>query len=73
VVGSISSLVANIDGSASGDFLSIPSINTPLPAEAPVEQQLPEIYRSDELGPLLRGGGWAWSTTSTSWLCATRT
>ncbi len=30
VVGSISSLVANIDGSASGDFLSIPSVNTPL-------------------------------------------
>lgn len=30
VVGSISSLVANIDGNASGDFLSIPSVNSPL-------------------------------------------
>ncbi|MBZ5617283.1 MAG: carboxypeptidase-like regulatory domain-containing protein [Acidobacteriia bacterium] len=30
VVGSISSLVANIDGNASGDFLNIPSLNSPL-------------------------------------------
>ncbi len=34
VLGSISSLVANIDGNASGDFLNIPAANTPLTCSA---------------------------------------